>query len=281
MNIEQYLNLYSLNNHGVEHHYEFIPIKNERIFFQSFTPADPHGTVFVIHGYFDHSGSMSHLVRFLIKRQWQVMTYDLQGHGLSSGPRATINDFQDYTEVFQQIYQAKKAEAVGQIHVVSHSTGGAIVMDYLLQHDNPFHKVILVSPLVRSYAWSFSKGGMWLLKPFKSDLKRVFKKNSSNKRYLEFVKQDPLQHDRVPFAWLQSLIHWNKQLAGFESSNVKVHVLQGNQDQTVAWRYNLEWIQQKFPQMEGYLIDGANHQVFNENEGLLHCTWTILEKILK
>src|SRR5699024_4012803 len=93
-----------------------------------------------------------------------VLAYDLPGHGLSSGPRAEIDDFRTYREVLEQCLAQARHHLPGPWHVIAQSTGGAIVMDYLLHHgfddgNSPFRQIILLAPLVRPYKWSSAR---WL-----------------------------------------------------------------------------------------------------------------------
>jgi alpha-beta hydrolase superfamily lysophospholipase len=100
----------------------------------------------------------------------------------------------------------------------------------------------------------------------------VFKRNSSDAAYLKFVKQDPLQHHKIPLVWFVALREWNKKLKNYKKSDEKILVLQGDVDQTVDWNYNLTFIQKKFPNCQVRLVHGGDHQLLNENPSLLDKT---------
>src|SRR5690606_29972916 len=57
------------------------------------TGVSPKGTVFFLHGYYDHVGLFSAFIGFLLRQGWIVVAYDQPGHGLSSGEQASIKDF--------------------------------------------------------------------------------------------------------------------------------------------------------------------------------------------
>ncbi|SEN62422.1 Lysophospholipase, alpha-beta hydrolase superfamily [Mesobacillus persicus] len=278
--IKKYIELYQLDLKDVKHRYEMLNCMGESIFLQSFTPKDPIGNVVVIHGYLDHAGSMSNLINDLTRNRYKVITYDLQGHGLSSGKRAEINRFNDYVAVFNEVYTKLRRRTSLPVHIVAHSTGGAIVMDYMLRFHTDFQKVIFVAPLVRSHAWNLSRLGFFLIKPFLKEPKRLFKRNSSNHDYLKFVKTDPLQHHKVPLAWYEALIAWNKELKIYPTSNKKVTVIQGDKDRTVDWKYNLGFIQRKFPNARVQIIHGGDHQLLNEHQPILQETLKCIYKEL-
>ncbi|MGM0903835.1 MAG: alpha/beta hydrolase [Bacillota bacterium] len=279
--INHYLEFYGIHREEIEHGYEFLKYGEEKIFIQSFTPSTPIGMVIVVHGYLDHSGSMRNLINDLLHKQYQVVTYDLQGHGLSSGARAEIIDFHDYVEVFHEVNQWAKRKTALPVHVVAHSTGGAIIIDYLLRKQATFQKVILVSPLIRSHQWYLSKLGIRLIKPFVNQLTRVFKRNSSDSTYLDFVKQDPLQHHKLPIVWFEALRTWNKKVKDYKKSYEEVLVIQGDRDRTVDWNYNLTFIQKKFPNCQVRLIHGGDHQLLNEHPRLLNKTLFYIHQGLK
>lgn len=74
---------------------------------------------------------------------------------------------------------------------VGQSTGGAILIDYLLsnqhnQQTSEFRKVVLLAPLVRPAGWLGAKLLHSIAKPFISRWRRVFAENSSNSRFLRF-----------------------------------------------------------------------------------------------
>ncbi|PAM91444.1 hypothetical protein B4N84_28305, partial [Flavobacterium sp. IR1] len=134
--------------------------------------------VLVVPGYFDHTGSMSHLIHSLLKARCRVWSYDLTCHGLSSGERAAIEDFSDYLSVFKEVSGYVTADSL-PAYVIAHSTGAAIVLDHLLHFRSSFEKNMLLAPLVRSYGWKLSVLGRMISPAFFQTAKRVYRKNTS------------------------------------------------------------------------------------------------------
>ncbi|MED3815851.1 alpha/beta hydrolase, partial [Priestia megaterium] len=104
------------------------------------------------------------------------------------------------------------------------------------------------------------------LKTFTRNLKRMLRNNSSDAKFLRFVKNDPLQHDQVPLSWVEALIRWNELIKKGNSSSVPVLILQGKKDTTVDWRYNVGFLLKKFPNIEVELIENGKHHLLNEEE---------------
>ncbi|MCT8137952.1 alpha/beta fold hydrolase [Anaerobacillus sp. CMMVII] len=68
-----------------------------------FEPPKPTKTVLLIHGYFDHSGSFKNVINYFLSLNYRVVSYDLEGHGLSNGNRGEIHDFDDYVQEFRKV----------------------------------------------------------------------------------------------------------------------------------------------------------------------------------
>ncbi|HCA66560.1 MAG TPA: alpha/beta hydrolase, partial [Pseudomonas sp.] len=66
---------------------------------QAWWPEQPHASLLVLHGYYDHMGLYRHVVDWGLEMGFAVLACDLPGHGLSSGPRASINEFDEYQAV--------------------------------------------------------------------------------------------------------------------------------------------------------------------------------------
>src|SRR5690554_765962 len=97
--LERYLGHYGLAPLLAEHvglYVGYVDARGFRLWTQIWSPPEPVGTAFVVHGYFDHLGLYRHLLERLLERHWRVVLWDLPGHGLSSGARASIQDFADY-----------------------------------------------------------------------------------------------------------------------------------------------------------------------------------------
>ncbi len=300
--VKAYLKYYNLDfSHsleGVQHRFGHIKAGNYRIAMHSWVPEIAQGTVFLLHGYFDHVGLYQHLIRFLLKNQLTVVSFDIPGHGLSSGERATIASFDTYSKVLlrclekcnpdKRLKDYKAQKALLQInvprpwYVVAQSTGAAATLNYLvnrrLARDDAkgeispyrqapeFDRIVLLSPLVRAYGWNRRRWGYELLRPFVKRIPRTFPRNSHDPDFLEFVKKkDPLQAHSLSLRWVTAKKNWIKKALKFPVCQDTFLVIQGDSDTTVDWPYNTALIQKKFPNSELMVIPGARHQLINES----------------
>ena len=164
---------------------------------------------------------------------------------------------------------------------MAHSTGCSAVLDYLADKDrDPFGRIVLAAPLIRSTAWHVSGLANAIVGVFADSVPRVFRKNSSDEAFLDFMKQDPLQARRVPKKWVRALRRWSKGSQTWDQSQRHLKVIQGTADTTVAWRYNMKFIAAKFPNAEIELVEKGGHQLINESDGLRSAVLTAISDYL-
>jgi len=236
---------------------------------QVFLPSRPVGTFFLLHGYFDHSATLKNLIAACLENNFAVALFDLPGHGLSSGERGAIADFSEYASTLRAFIGTYAKHLPKPYHLAAHSTGCAAAYEYL-HHDPPlvFDKIVFLAPLVRHAYWHLSTIGYHLVKPFTDTLPRAHRRNSSNEPFLEFTRNDPLQVHRVSLRFLDALRDWNRRIQGYPTITQPVLVIQGTDDDVVDWKYNLEFLKTKIMGLEIELVDGAKHQLVNENQAL-------------
>ncbi len=245
------------------------------------------GTVFVIHGYYDHAGLYGRLLRHLLGLGFGVVLFDLPGHGLSSGERASIDSFTHYTDALETVLQQATADALPQPwHLLGQSTGGSIAMDYTLRHcqqgSGKVEKVVLLAPLVRPYQWWRGRALHTVLKPFVTGIPRSFVDNSHDETFLHFVRElDPLQARQLSARWVSALKQWMSQFESAPPCDAALEVIQGTGDTTVDWVYNLQAIARRFPQAHITKIAGARHHLVNEGAPYQQQLFAILYKVFQ
>lgn len=173
-----------------------------RLWTQVWSPEAPIGTAFVVHGYFDHLGLYRHLLECLLDRGWRVVLWDLPGHGLSSGRRASIDDFEDYGRCLHHLQQhlADEGLAPRPWLGVGQSTGAAILATDALTRGDDGHwsGLALLAPLVRPWGWNQSSWLHRLVGPFVESIPRKFRANSTDAAFADFLREgDPCR----PTAW--------------------------------------------------------------------------------
>lgn len=263
-----YLRYYGLDIPGVKHEVGLFYSAGYNLFLHVLHPPISKGTVICIHGYLSHSGSLKNGVYALLEKKLTVFLFDLPGHGLSSGKRASIDDFFEYRQTLSDLVDEKCNNLPRPFSVLGHSTGGGIVLDTLFSVQKLFFdKAILIAPLVRSNYWRLTNFNGMLINTNISKLPRRFSKNSSDTEFLRFQRyQDPLQAQKVQVKWIDAMIKWSKGISERKAQQRPLKIIQGTADQTVDWRYNIDFIQKKCKDVSIVSIHNGGHELLNESE---------------
>ncbi|GHE21032.1 alpha/beta hydrolase [Halomonas urumqiensis] len=286
--LDNYLTHYGLSPLVADHvglHAGYVQAGDFQLWTQVWSPAEPVGTAFVVHGYFDHLGLYRHLLERLLDRNWRVVLWDLPGHGLSSGARASINDFDDYGNCLLDLQRHLEEEGLAQRPWlgVGQSTGAAILATDALTHgDNGrWAGLALLAPLVRPWGWNQSSWLHLLVGPFVRSIPRKFRDNSTDSAFADFLREgDPLQADRVAIDWVSAMRRWMPKLLAMPPNPVPTLILQGEQDLTVDWEWNLGVLEHKFPNAEIHRHPEARHHLVNEAEPIRRMLFEVLDRFI-
>lgn len=281
--ISNYLDHFGLPYNDVKYEGGYIKIGVNNIFVQSFTPPEYRKTAFLFHGYFDHSGYFSNIVTFFIKQGIRVVVWDQPGFGLSTGKRAFCNSFEEYAIVAEFILNKfKDIEEPEQHFFIGHSAGCTQILTLIrdrkiAQQD----KIIFIAPLVHCVNW---KGVVISLALFSSILKKVprkLKKVSNEKDFVNKIRNDHLEDKVVDVSWPKAMVKWEQSLVELKTPIFHTLVLQGDLDDTVDWRYNLNWLENKFSNLEKLIIKGGRHHLHNDSPEIVKLCLKTIEDFIK
>ena len=257
-----------------------IVVNQTAVFSLAWKPAVSRGTAVVVHGYTDHTGLFNHLIEALLDRQFTVVCFDLQGHGLSSGGYGDIADFADYVTVLESVTAIASEKFPGPQHAVGQSMGGAVLLKYLMKagKSSTFASINLLAPLLQPRGWTINRWLYRLTHKYRRSLRRVFRPSSLDKSFLDFVRfTDPLQQTELPVTWVGALDQWVQEFEGAKSCPQRINLIQGCADKTLNWQVNLRVFKEKLPALKVHLIDGANHHLVNEIKPLRDRIFAALE----
>ncbi len=248
-----------------------VEVLGYQVAMQVCRPPQALATLLVLHGYYDHMGLYGHVYDWALQQGFAVLCCDLPGHGLSSGARASINSFQEYQQVLQALLaKAEQLQLPKPWHLLGQSTGAAIALDYLLNQQpvSQLGETILLAPLVRPRAWQQSKLLYQLVKPFRTSVPRRFSDNSHDPAFIEFIRNDPLQSQTLPTAWVGALAQWIPYLEQAKPSARSPIIVQGDADMTVDWQHNLNVLNEKFSQPRILMLAEGRHHLANEKTSM-------------
>ena len=275
--IRDYLHFYGLEFDdvaGVVGHSGTLELAGYRIAAHYWLPPVARGTVFVVHGYFDHVGLYRHLIRYLLQQNLAVVAFDLPGHGISSGERVSIASFDRYVDVFAELLERCSDHLPKPWHGIGQSTGSAILLKYLMVTRPRSHKPLLSSaqllcPLIRPVQWPLLVWIYRLSHRWRERVPRSYSPSSHDPEFLDFVARiDPLQDHYISVEWVGAMKRWIDEFQHLPPCDFPFHIIQGTEDATVDWRYNLRQLKSQLTAARYTVIEGARHQLINEEAAI-------------
>lgn len=243
--------------------------KHQNLFVQCFYPKEYQGTVFLVHGYLDHSGGLSRTINELLRHGFTVFTFDLPGHGLSQGEEGSIHSFKDYISAVEDVYcTMKNYIPSGELVGMGHSTGAAILFQSVGQNRIELDRLLMAAPLYLPFQWKKTKGVIKLFNKVIPRSKRPFKKNSDDERYHRFISHDPLQVHYLKADWFFAMASWQEEIRYSPIVRIPVYLIQGERDTTVDAKKTIAFYKQKCRNLQVCFIPEARHQVLNERKVL-------------
>lgn len=175
------------------------------LFYQGWFVDDPQGLMIVTHGLGEHSESYNNFAHELNSKGWNVIAWDLRGHGRSEGQRGYVDSFNEFEKDLKSLTDHIKAKySHKNLVLFGHSMGGLITLKYLVAYGSQgFKAVVLSSPALGvNVKVSELKSKM---ADFANDwLPRVTMGNEINDtdlhrdpELLAFYPKDPLRHNKI------------------------------------------------------------------------------------
>ncbi len=261
-----YFTCYDLNHVSTAHYFGTFTSGRYVLAAHIYKPDSSRGTVFLLHGFYDHSGILKNLITLCLSEKYCVAAFDLPGHGLSNGEAAAIDSFTEYGVALGDFLALCEGHVSRPYAAIGHSTGCAVLLTRLFfMGENRFSRVILLAPLVRSEYWALSKAG-YALVPDGNTMPRWMRDESHDVAFLRWFNHDPLQVRHFPVRWAKALFAWEARIDTVAPQNFPVSIIQGTGDNTVDWRHNIPFLQKKIPGCDVHLIRGGRHQLLNESE---------------
>ncbi len=224
-------------------------------------------TALVVHGLFDHVGLFLPLVENLLKQGLDVIALDLPDHGLSGLEYGSLSNFGVYSDSVASLFNSEQVSIKGPVTLLGQSTGGAVLFDYLANHDQQkqIDQLVLLAPLLRAKGWLGIQLSYYLLGWCIKSVPRGFQQSSHDEAFCDFLRnEDPLQPDFVSIAWVGAMLDWAKNFDAMPEIQVPTLLVQGTKDSTVAFEYNIENYKKKIKDLNLHLVEGARHHLAGE-----------------
>jgi alpha-beta hydrolase superfamily lysophospholipase len=248
---------------------------------QSWTPANPVGTVVIIHGLAEHGGRYGETAEAFAASGWAVYAGDLRGHGRSpdvpGAGRVHVRRFTDYFEdVASFVDQARADWPVIPLFLLGHSMGGLITLSYVLRSPAGLAGAVISSPALGVHP-DFRPPA--LLRLLVSVLDRLAPRlrftsdldTSAISRDPEVVRaylDDPLVSSKVSARWYAEMLRaMGRAHAEAPTLQVPLLLMQSGSDRLVDPAAPARWARAApAGQVELVQWEGLYHEMFNEPE---------------
>lgn len=257
---------------GLRHGFGRVDAAGFSIAAHYWLPVDPRATLVIVHGYYDHVGVFDKAIRFALQQHFAVLTFDLPGHGLSSGEQAAIDSFDQYGDVLHRLLERSTPLLPKPWHALGQSTGASVILNYVWRYEQPvsapaaLEKIALFAPLILPRGWRVGRFMFYIVRLFMVRMHRGSSRSSHDPVFTRFVEtEDALQSKYLSLKWVGAMAQWHQFFLQAPPLLRPILVVQGTGDMTVAWRYNLKQIRKKLLGVKIQMIDDAGHQLINES----------------
>ncbi|KXT29175.1 alpha/beta hydrolase fold family protein [Candidatus Phytoplasma oryzae] len=158
---------------------------NKNIFYVNFKSVmNPKANIIFTHGLGENTQDYVHLANFFNSLSYNILLYDVRGHGKSSGKKGDIKNFHVFLDDLKYLVDFVKKKNNLKIFLIGHSMGGIIVNNYLVKYGNVDGAIISSTPVL------FYKKNKFLKYPFYffNFFKKKLNFNSSKITYIPIKK---------------------------------------------------------------------------------------------
>ena len=237
------------------------------------TTGKPKGIVNLVHGLGEHSGRYAHVAEALTKAGYNLIGFDLRGHGLSEGP---LGHTPDYEHIMDDValFMQKSNEFFGSDHpnfLYGHSLGGTIVLNYALRRKPNLNGVISTDPALRL---SFEPPKIKLvLGKIMANLMPTFSMNNAldvnalarDAAIVKAYQDDVLVHDRLSAKLVMELFDSGKYALEHTADwTLPLLLMHGSEDRISSCQASEEFAQKAGDIVTFKQWDGFYHEIHND-----------------
>lgn len=108
------------------------------------------GVVILVHGIAEHIGRYDYTTAYLTGHGYNIIGWDLRGHGKSSGKRIYIHHFHQYLDDLKEILVRAQSTYPGlPVFLLGHSMGGGIATLFTIEHHPNIAGLLLSGPSLK------------------------------------------------------------------------------------------------------------------------------------
>ncbi|UYP47005.1 2-succinyl-6-hydroxy-2,4-cyclohexadiene-1-carboxylate synthase [Candidatus Lokiarchaeum ossiferum] len=258
---------------------------------KKYSALPPNRLVLCLHGLHSHGEKFVLLADHLAEFNWEIISLDLRGHGLSwekLDQRGDIKEFELWIRDLEEFIAFLKRKYVGlALHIVAESMGGAIAITYTAKNPKNIQSLVLLAPAVKP--WPVTEFAMIQAALTRAILKGVEKQSIHNaskgrfstkaKAYIEYQQNDPFRLVDVSPRYYYQAVKMVHNLKNLNFDNFcPTFVFFGENDHIIDFQGIKEFISliQTKNKLLAY-IPKAYHELLTDKEAL---SYGIYDKII-
>lgn len=236
------------------------------------SPEKSRALLLIVHGLGEHSGRYEKFARDLVEsNNLEIHSFDLPGHGRTSGIRGYISRFEEYLEPIHEFVETLNSDKPK--FIFGHSLGGLIATRYIQTHVRDFDGIILSSPALifnvdRKISYIIPLLSFlniitpWMRFPNGIDPETLSRNQEAIKKYIE----DPLVHNKISIRLFCEMLR-NSKLVQKKISNIRIPLLLvgGTDDKIVPFNKVVKLVE-KVPLKSIQPFEGGYHELFEDEE---------------
>lgn len=263
----------------------------KRLFAQIYSPDNQaEKTILLVHGLHDHSQRYHHLAEFFTGKGYNFISFDLRGHGKSSGRRVYARSLQKLLDDVDLAYNKSLENFPGtKLILYGHDIGGTLVLNYIIRFNKPIAAMIVSSPwlkLSHEPSWSTLILASWLKKVAPGIRMNFIRYHSDHLTHdpevLQNVEKDPLVHSNLSlglyFVLRQASDH---SLRNVYKINYPFLLMHGGEDAITSAKASELYVMNTSDRTRLKIWEGMYHELHNElqSEEVLNYVWNWLKNL--
>ncbi|MGB9639581.1 MAG: lysophospholipase [Anaerolineales bacterium] len=252
--------------------FSFRTMDGLEMFSQSWlAETDSKTFICLIHGLGEHSSRYKAVAERLTSEGFNLVGFDLRGHGRSAGARGDTPSFEAYMqdiEVFRE--EVNRRYAPKNEFLYGHSLGGLLLLNYLIRQ-KPAVKGAICSAAGLRTSLTQQRMKLWFVNIFGKIMPKLSIATGLDARMLshdpivvERYRKDPLVHGVVTLRMaLETLPAIQIVFDQAQTIKVPMLILHGSADQ-LSYPSGSQELARKVPNNEFHLYEGLFHEIHNE-----------------
>lgn len=222
----------------------FLPTETEgtELFYRFNYANNATATVIIHHGFGEHLGRFDHVADYLLESGYNVMRFDVRGHGLTKGPKGRVDTWERFIEDMDRIYALTK-ELSGHLPIftLGHSMGGMITLMYGLYAPENLQGQVFTGAASGELPYIQGKAPRMLLEKGDEHFPGTMFPNivkddvCSDPEVVEAYLNDPLVLKKVGFDFLKAFLIDSPQYINehIQEYTLPILILHGEEDKVV------------------------------------------------